>query len=75
MRFCKNLKMNKTSQFCSIDQENTYKSSLHSNFFILTAFHSFTVNEGKLQNYSIFKFSANVRVGDLGQNLTMTKTS
>ena len=29
----------------------------------------------KLQNYSIFKFSAKVRVCNLGQNLIMTKTS
>ena len=50
MRFCKNLKMNKTSQICSIDQENICKSSLHSNLIILTDFHSFTVTEEKLQN-------------------------
>ena len=52
-----NLKMTKTSQFCSIHQENTCKSSSHSNLIILTDFHSFTVNEEKLQKYSIFKFS------------------
>ena len=48
--FGKNLKMTKTSQFCSIHQENTCKSCLHSNLIILTDFHSFTVNEEKLQN-------------------------
>ena len=45
-----NLKMTKTSWFCSIHQENTCKSSLHWNFIILTDFHSLTVNEEKLQN-------------------------
>ena len=34
---------------------------------ILTDFHSFTVNEGKLQNQSIFKISAKVRVWDSGE--------
>ena len=34
---------------------------------ILTDFHSFTVNEEKLQKWSIFKFSPKVRVCDLGQ--------
>ena len=58
-----------------IHQETTCKSSLHSNLIILTDFHSFTVNEEKLQKQSIFKFSAKVRVCDLGQNLKMTKTS
>ena len=29
----------------------------------------------KLENQSIFKFSPEVQVGDLGQNLIMTKTS
>ena len=48
--------MNKTSQFCSIHQEKTCKSSLHSNLIILTDFHSFTVNEDKLQNQSIWRF-------------------
>ena len=33
------------------------------------------MNEEKLLNKSIFKFSANVQVGDLGPNLIMTKTS
>ena len=70
-----NLKMIKTSKFCTIHQETTCKSSLHSNLFILTDFHSFTVNEEKLQKKSIFKFSAKVWVCDLGQNLKMTKTS
>ena len=41
----------------------------------LTDFHSFTENEGKQQNWSIFKISAKVRVCDSGQNLQMTKTS
>ena len=36
--------------FFSIHQENSCKSSLHFNFIILTDFHSFTVNEDKLQN-------------------------
>ena len=67
--------MTKTSYFCSIHQENTCKSSLHSNMIVLTDFHSFTVNEDKLQNPSIFKISAKVRVCDSGQNLKMTKTS
>ena len=34
---------------CTIHQETTYKSSLHLNLMILTDFHSFTVNEEKLQ--------------------------
>ena len=42
---------------------------------ILTDFHSFTVNEGKHLNQSIFKNSAKVQVYDSGQNLKMTKTS
>ena len=45
-----NLKMTKTSYFFSIHQENTCNSTLHSNLIILTDFHSFTVNEQKLQN-------------------------
>ena len=45
------------------------------NLIILTAFHTFTENEEKLQNQSIFKFSAKVRVYGLGQNFKMTKTS
>ena len=45
-----NLKLTKTSYFCSIHQENTCKSSLHTNSIILTDFHSFTVNEEKRQN-------------------------
>ena len=48
--------MGKTSSFFSIHQENTCKSSLHLNFIILTDFHRFTVNENKLQNYSIWRF-------------------
>ena len=46
---------------------------MHLNLIILTDFHSFTVNEVKLQKYSIFKFSAKVWVCDFGQNLKMTK--
>ena len=42
---------------------------------ILTDFHSFTVNEDKLENWSIFKISAKVWVCDSGQNLKMTKIS
>ena len=38
-------------------------------------FHSFTVNEDKLQNYPIFQFYAKVSLSDLGQNLIITKTS
>ena len=41
----------------------------------LTDFHSLTVNEDKLQNYSIFKISAKVRVCDFGQIIEMAKTS
>ena len=49
--------------------------TLHLNLIILTEFNRFSVNEKKLQNLSIFKFSAKVRECDLGQNLIMTKTS
>ena len=35
---------------CTIHQETTCNSSLHLNLIILTAFHSFTGNEGKHQN-------------------------
>ena len=48
--FGQNLKLTKTSYFCSIHQENTCISSVQSNSIILTDFHSFTVNEDKLQN-------------------------
>ena len=48
--------MTKISKFFSISQENTCKSSLHLNLIISTDFHSFTVNEDKLQNYLIWKF-------------------
>ena len=41
----------------------------------LTDFHSFTVNEDKLQNLSIFKIPAKVRIWNIGENLKMTKTS
>ena len=78
VRLChlgQNLKITKTSQLSSIHQENTCKSSLHSNWIFLSDFHSFTVNKEKLQNESIFKFSPEVRLYDLGENLIMTKTS
>ena len=42
--------------FHSIHQENICKSCLHSNLIILTNFHSFTVNKGKHQNKSIWRF-------------------
>ena len=42
--------MTETSQFCSIQQENTGKSSSLSNLIILTDFHILTVNEDILQN-------------------------
>ena len=45
-----NFKMTKTSHFRSIHQEHTCKSSSYSNLIIFTDFHSFTVNEEKLQN-------------------------
>ena len=41
---------------------------------ILNDFHSFAVDEDKLQTWSIFKISPKVRVCDSGQNLKMTKT-
>ena len=64
-----------SSEFLSIHQEKTFKSCLYSNLIIFTDFHSFTGNEGKHQNYSIFKISAKGQVCDSGQNLKMTKTS
>ena len=54
--------------------KNPSKSCLQLNLIILTDFPSFTVNEHKLQNESIFKISAKVYVSDLGQNLKMMKT-
>ena len=48
-------------------KKKTCKSSLHSNLIILVDFHSFTVNEEKLKNYSISKFSAKVLVCYFGQ--------
>ena len=68
-------KMTKTSLFYSIHQENTCKTSLHSNLIILIDFNNFTENEDKLQNLSIFRISAKVRICDFGQNLKITKTS
>ena len=58
-----------------MNQENTRKSCLQLNLIISNDFHSFTVNENKVQNYSIFKISVKFRVCDFGQNLKMTKTS
>ena len=54
--FGQNLKVTKTSEFCLIHQDNTRKSFLQLNLIILTHFHSFTVNEDKLQNLSIWTF-------------------
>ena len=51
------------------------KSCSQLSLVILTDFYNFTVDEQKLQNESIFKISAKVRLCDLGQNLKMTKTS
>ena len=48
--FGQNLKMTKTSYFCSIHQETASESCLYSNLIILTDVHSFTGNEGKHQN-------------------------
>ena len=39
----------KLLKFCTIHQKSNCKSSLHSNLILLTDFHSFTVNEEKLQ--------------------------
>ena len=39
----------------------------------MTGFHSITVNEEKIENLSIFKICAKLRVCDTGQNLKMTK--
>ena len=46
----RNLKFTKTLEFCSIHQQMTYKSCLHSNLIIWADFHTFIVNEEKLQN-------------------------
>ena len=48
--FGQKLRKTKSSKFCSIHQGKVCKSSLHSNLNISTDFHSFTVNEDKLQN-------------------------
>ena len=45
-----NLKMTKTSSFCSINQENTCKSCLQLSLIIWTDFCSVPVNEDKLKN-------------------------
>ena len=55
---CENLIMIKTSQFFSIYQEGTFKSSLHLNLISLTDFHSFTVNEDNLSKLVNLKISA-----------------
>ena len=70
-----NLKMTKTSEFCSIHEENNCKSSLHLNLINLTDFQSFTLTEDKVQNQSIVKFSTKVFACDFGQNLKMAKSS
>ena len=46
--------MTKSSQLCSIHQENTRKSCLQLNLIILTDYDSFAVNEDKLQKISQF---------------------
>ena len=48
--FRQNFKINKTSYFCWLHQENTCKSGLRSNLIILKDFHSSKVYEEKLQN-------------------------
>ena len=48
--------MTKTSEFFPIHQENSCKSYLRVNLIHLTDFHGFTMNEDKLQNYSIWRF-------------------
>ena len=55
------LTLTKTCLFCSIQQKYTCKSSFHSNLILFTDFHSFTVNQDKLQNWSIFKFSIRIQ--------------
>ena len=74
--FGENLKMTKTSLFCSIHQQSTCKSCLHLNLIILTEFHSIkkwmTTN---LKFSQFFQFSAKVLVCFIGENLKMTKTS
>ena len=67
--------MTKTSSFCSINQGNKCISCLQLNLIIWTYFHSFTVNQDKPQNESIFRISGECRLCDFGQNLKMTKTS
>ena len=70
-----NLIMTKTSQFCSIHQENTCKWSLHlnfDNFDWLSQLYSEWRQTSKLAS---MKISAKVGVCDWGQNLKMTKTS
>ena len=68
--------MKKISEFSSFLLRSGYAISVKNwSLIIFTDFHSFTVNEDKLQNLSIFKFPAKVRVCDFIQNLRMTKTS
>ena len=73
--FGQNLKMTKTSYFCSIHQENTCKSCLHSNLIILTDFHIFCSEWRKRQKLVNLKISFKVRGCDFGQNLKITKTA
>ena len=73
--FGQNLKMTKTSSFCSIDQGNTTKSCLQLSLIILNDFHCFAVNEDKLQQLVNFQDHCSGPVCDFGQNFTMTKTS
>ena len=56
--------MTKTSQFCSIPQENTCKSSLHLNLTLLTDFHSFTMNEenSEISQFSSFLLTSNYAI-------------
>ena len=59
-----NLEMIKTSQFCSMPQENTCKSSLHLNLTFSTDFHSFTVNEenSEISQFSSFLLTSNYAI-------------
>ena len=67
LRVCnlgENLKMTKTSKFCSIHQENTWKSCSQLNLIIWTDFHCLTVNEDKHQKLVNLKISAKVHLSD-----------
>ena len=52
--FGHNMKMTKTSQFCSIHQENTRKSCLQLNLIIFADLHIFAMNQDKLHKISKF---------------------